>query len=193
MSEHVVQIRLDHRCHDVAADLGSQFVLVAAFADFDHRFDFFFDPCLENVCNLHGYTDSKETPKKKPATKKTATKKKRAAKKAPVNKSQAIRVYLKTHKNAGPKEVQAALAKKGIRVTDALVSNVKSSAKKKKAAATKARVAEKPAEHTPLQDMKEAGNLMVKAVELVISAGATEAKQLISTASEIVKKAQGKD
>ena len=129
--------------------------------------------------------------KMKTATKKTVTKK-RTAKKGAVNKSQSIRDYLNTHKNTGPKEVQAALAKKGIKVTEALVSNVKTNAKKKAAAKkVKVRVATKPVEHTPLQDMKEAGSLMVKAVELVISAGAAEAKQLISTASEIVKKAQG--
>ena len=130
--------------------------------------------------------------KMKTASKQTVTKKKSAAKKKPASKSQAIRDYLNTHKNAGPKEIQAALAKKGIKVTDAMVSNVKSNAKKKTAAkkATSQAVT-KPAEHTPLQDMKEAGSLMLKAVELVISAGTAEAKQLISTASEIVKKAQG--
>jgi arginine repressor len=137
----------------------------------------------------------KKTVKKKPARKKTVAKKKRAAKKKPVNKSQAIRDYLKTHKNAGSKEVQAALAKKGIKVTAALVSNVKSNAKKKKNTGTKVkvRVVKKAVERTPLQELKEAGSLMVKAVELVMSAGAAEAKQLISTAAEIVKKAQGED
>ena len=133
----------------------------------------------------------KKTPAKRPA-KKPVTKKKTAAKKTSVNKSEAIRDYLKTHKNAGPKEIRMALAKKGIKVTDALVSNVKSNAKKKTVAKkAKVRVAKKPAERSPVEDMKEAGSLMIKAVELVISAGAAEAKQLISTASEIVKKAQG--
>ena len=57
----------------------------------------------------------------------------------------------------------------------------------------KVRVKKKAAERSPVEDMKEAGSLMVKAVELVISAGAAEAKQLISTASEIVKKTRTED
>jgi hypothetical protein len=44
--------------------------------------------------------------KNKTVKKKPATKKKSAAKKTSVNKSQAIRDYLKTHKNAGPKEIR---------------------------------------------------------------------------------------
>jgi hypothetical protein len=132
----------------------------------------------------------KKTVKKKPTKKQAVAKKKPAAKKNPVSKSQAIRDYLNTHKNTGPKEVQAALAKKGIRVTDALVSNVKSNAKKKKAAGkkVKVRVVKKAVEHTPLQDVKQAGDLLIQAVELVVKAGAKEAQQLVGTASEVVKK-----
>jgi hypothetical protein len=71
---------------------------------------------------------------------------------------------------------------------------VKTNAKKKTVAKKKkVQVAEQPAERSPVEDMKEAGNLMIKAVELVISAGAAEAKQLISTASEIVKKTRTED
>ncbi len=50
----------------------------------------------------------------------TATKKKKK-----VNKSQAIRDYLEKKKDAGPKEVIAALKKKGVKVSIGLVSNVK--------------------------------------------------------------------
>jgi len=118
------------------------------------------------------------------------------AKKKTVNKSQAIRDHLKTHKNASPKEVQAALAKKGIQVTEALVSNVKSTAKKKQTKKTagkkiKVRVSKKAAECTALQDVKQAGDLLMHAVELVVKAGAKEAQQLVSTASEVVKKIRG--
>ena len=41
------------------------------------------------------------------------------------NKSEAIRVYLQDHPDAGPKDVRTALKKKGITVQSALVSNVK--------------------------------------------------------------------
>jgi arginine repressor len=136
----------------------------------------------------------KKTVQKKPGRKKTVAKKKRAAKKKPVSNSQAIRDYLKTHKNAGPKEIQAALAKKGIKVTAALVSNVKSNAKKKSAGTqAKVRVTKKAADRTPLQDVKEAGDLLMQAVELVVKAGAKEAQQLVSTASEVVKKIRSSD
>ena len=127
--------------------------------------------------------------KKRPASKKSITKKKTATKKT-VNKSQAIRDYLKTHRNAGPKEVQAALAKKGIKVTEALVSNVKSNAKKKKTPVNKVtdQDSKKAAQHTSLQDIKQAGGLFLQAVELVAKAGTKEAQQLVSRASEVVKK-----
>ncbi len=48
-----------------------------------------------------------------------------------ISKSQAIRNYLKTRPNAGPKEVIAALKKKNIEVAVGLVSNVKYSNKSK--------------------------------------------------------------
>jgi predicted phosphoribosyltransferase len=40
-------------------------------------------------------------------------------------KSTAIRAYLETHPGAGPKEIVTALAENGVKVTSALVSNVK--------------------------------------------------------------------
>ena len=54
--EHVVEIRLDHRRDDVAADLAGQLVLVAPFADLDDRLDLFLDASLEQVGDLHGFT-----------------------------------------------------------------------------------------------------------------------------------------
>ena len=48
-----------------------------------------------------------------------------AKKKAGVNKSQAIRDYLKKNPNAGPTEVCKELGKKGLKIAPALVSNVK--------------------------------------------------------------------
>ena len=48
-----------------------------------------------------------------------------AKKKSGVNKSQAIRDYLKAKPEAGPTEVVAEMKKKNIKITPALVSNVK--------------------------------------------------------------------
>jgi hypothetical protein len=68
--------------------------------------------------------------------KKATTKKKAAPKrKAPaekVNKSQAIRDYCEANPDAGPTEVAAELKKQGIQVSTAMVSTVKTLAKKRK-------------------------------------------------------------
>jgi hypothetical protein len=68
---------------------------------------------------------------KKAAAKKKA-KKKPAAKKKNVNKSAAIRDFMKKKPSAGPTAVSQALAKKGIKVSPSMVSNVKTTAAKKK-------------------------------------------------------------
>ena len=49
-----------------------------------------------------------------------------------VNKSRAIRDYCKANPEAGPTETAAALKKQGIQVSTAMVSTVKTQAKKKK-------------------------------------------------------------
>jgi len=62
-------------------------------------------------------------------------KKKTARKKAPakkVNKSQAIRDFMQANPTTGPTETAAALTKQGVKVSPAMVSQVKTSAKKKK-------------------------------------------------------------
>ena len=64
------------------------------------------------------------------------------AKKRSVNKSQAVRDYLAGQPNAMPKEVMAALAKKGIEVSRILVSTVKSKVNK---TGTVKKAAKKPA------------------------------------------------
>jgi hypothetical protein len=64
------------------------------------------------------------------------------AKKRSVNKSQAVRDYLSAQPNAMPKEVMAALAKKGIEVSRILVSTVKSKLNK---TGTAKNAAKKPA------------------------------------------------
>lgn len=63
------------------------------------------------------------------AKKKAGTPKKKAG---TPNKSQAIRDYYKAHPKAKPQEVAAELKKKGINVTTAFVSTIRSNSKKKK-------------------------------------------------------------
>ena len=61
------------------------------------------------------------------------------AKKQKVNKTQAVRDYLKAHPKAAPSEIAAALNKQGVKITAGHVSNIKSQINKmrktKKAAA----------------------------------------------------------
>ena len=59
---------------------------------------------------------------------------------------------------------------------------------KKKASKKKKAPRKKPVETEPLEDMKHAGDLMLQAVELVMNAGAKEAKQLVNMAADMVKK-----
>jgi hypothetical protein len=54
------------------------------------------------------------------------------AKKQKVNKSQAVRDYLKAHPTAMSSEIAAALNKKGIKITASHVANIKSQSKKKR-------------------------------------------------------------
>ena len=127
------------------------------------------------------------------------------AKKKASNKSDAVRKYVAANPSAGPTAVQEAMAKKGIEVSTALVSKIraesgstrprksakrsaKKTAKKAKRAGRAASANGRPAEETPLDDLKHAGNLMMEAVELVMKAGAAEAKQLVNLAADMVKK-----
>ena len=66
-------------------------------------------------------------------------KKKRPKKDTDVNKSQAIRDHMVACPEDGPKAIAAALGKKGIRVSAAFVSVVKSTDKKKTHRSAKAR------------------------------------------------------
>ena len=74
---------------------------------------------------------AKAAAKKKVVKKTPKVIRKRRSTRSGVNKSQAIRDYLQTSPNAGPKEVCGALAKMGIRVAPAQVSNVKTALAKK--------------------------------------------------------------
>ena len=122
------------------------------------------------------------------------------AKKKTVNKSAAIRSYIAKNPSAGPKAVQGALDKKGITVTESLVSQVKYASSSRKSKAVKKKMSlkkkarkrrstkKRTADRRPLDDIKHAGSLMMEAVELVTKAGATEAKHLINLAADMVKK-----
>ena len=69
--------------------------------------------------------------KKKAAPKKKATRKKKAPAES-VNKRQAIRDYAEANPTVGPTETAAALTEQGIPVSPAMVSTVKTQAKKKR-------------------------------------------------------------
>lgn len=58
----------------------------------------------------------------------------RMAKKQKVNKSQAVRDYLRANPKAGPKEIVAALRKKGIKITPGYVAGIKSKGGKRRMA-----------------------------------------------------------
>jgi len=92
-----------------------------------------------------------------------------------VNKSQAIRDYLEKKKDAGPKEVIAALKKKGIKVTIGLVSNVKTNSQTKPKKQRKNRTSTK---ELGVSDLRAAAKL-VKAL-----GGAKEAKAAIDALAE---------
>lgn len=61
---------------------------------------------------------------------------------AKVNKSQAIRDYLKVHPNAMPRDIAAELKGRGIKVSGALISSVKYGGKKTAKASTQRITAE---------------------------------------------------
>ena len=126
----------------------------------------------------------KKTASKKAAAKKTTPKK---TVKKKVSMSAEIRDYLEKKPAAGPKEVRTELAKKGIKVSEALVSNVKYQSSQKK---PKRKVVTKPqtTESQPLEDLQEAGALMVQAVDLVLKAGGKEASQLVKMAVDVVRR-----
>ena len=118
----------------------------------------------------------------------------KTAKKKRVSKTQAIRELLDKGENGSPTYIANALAKRGIKVSPAFVSTIKSQEKKKSGLSngrrsrtlsgrTKAAVAT-----TPLDDLKQASDLLLRAVDLVLCAGAKEARQLINMAEQMVDK-----
>jgi hypothetical protein len=106
-----------------------------------------------------------------------------AKRKRKVNKRAKILEYLDAHPDATGKVVSAELAKEGVKVSPEYVSTTKSSARSN----GKAKRGRK-AGSTSGGDMKQAGQLMVQAVELVMKAGYKEAQSLIEMAGEVVNK-----
>ena len=102
------------------------------------------------------------------------------AEKPEVNKSQAIRDYLKAHRKARAPEVVDALAKEGITVTIGLVNNVKANSKKRRRAVKKV-VATVAPTGIGVKEIKEA-LAFIKAVGSVDAA-----KQALAAAVEIKK------
>ena len=90
---------------------------------------------------------------------------------AKVNKSKEIRNYVTKHPTAPAKEVMAALAKRGVKVTVALIGNVKS-----KAGLTKSRKKpgrKKKATSTAGNDLNF--DALVDAKRLIVKAGSAQA------------------
>ena len=109
-----------------------------------------------------------------------------------VNKSAEIRAYLKDQPKAKPADVAAALNGRGIDVTAAYVSSIKTSSKKRRKSKTKRRTTAQAGKDTsPVQDVMSAGELMYQAVDLVMKAGVKEAKSLIEVAGKMVNKIRG--
>ena len=115
------------------------------------------------------------------------------AKKQNVNKSQAVRDYLKDHPGAVSSEIAAALNKKGVKITPSYVANIKTTINKtrtaKKAAKKKA-VAEAAAPAVVEKPMK-AGNTVtleqVKAVALTVKTlgGSVRLYELLGLIKEV--------
>ena len=108
--------------------------------------------------------------------------------KQPISKSAAIRKALKKSKNGSPTEIANVLNKQGVQVTAAYVSTIKASDKRKVGAPKRkpGRPARNAAASTPVEDLKEASELMLKAVDLVLKAGGKEARQLVGMATQLV-------
>lgn len=89
-------------------------------------------------------------------------------KKEKVNKSQAVRDYLRAHPGAKSSEIAAALTKRGITITPAHVANIKSKAQAKRSArkaATAAAVA--PASSAPSVEAASPTSLTLQHVKAV--------------------------
>ena len=131
--------------------------------------------------------------KKKASSKATSNGKK-------LSKTDAIRAALRQSANGSPSEVAEKLNKQGIKVTAQYVSTIKANDKRRAESGAPRRKPGRPAgtgkakavrattSASSNDDLKEASELMLHAVELVLRAGAKEAKQLIQVAEGMVDK-----
>ncbi len=125
-------------------------------------------------------THNKKQAAKRAAKKAAASEAKTVEKQPEVNKSQAIRDYLKANRKATAQEVVDALAKQGITVTVGLVTNVKSKSKKRRRAVKQVVAAVAPT-GIGVKEIKEA----LTFIKTVGSEAA--AKQALAAAVEIKK------
>jgi hypothetical protein len=115
------------------------------------------------------------------------------AKKQKVNKTQAVRDYLKTHPKAMSREIAAALNRQGIKITAGHVANIKSQSKKKrtvKKAAKKQAAAQAAAPAAVEQPAKAVVTVTlehVKAVALAVKTlgGPSRLNELLGLIKEI--------
>jgi hypothetical protein len=116
------------------------------------------------------------------------------AKKQKVNKSQAVRDYLKKHPNAMSGEIAAALTKQGVRITSGYVANIKTGIKKKrsvKQAVVAKPIAAVPASPAEPEKPVKAGATVtleqVKAVALTLKAlgGSVRLYELLGLIKEV--------
>ena len=117
------------------------------------------------------------------------------------SKTDAIRAELRTTKNGSPSLVAKKLNARGIKVTPQYVSTIKAADKRKAESGIPNRKPGRPVgsgikQQAKLaasgngapEDLKEASDLMLKAVELVLKAGAKEARQLVNVAESMVER-----
>jgi hypothetical protein len=110
---------------------------------------------------------------------------KKKRRKRRINKSAIIRDYIAEHPDMGPTAIAEDLRKRKIKVTATYVSDIK--AKMKTGAVPGKRGRKKAAANTSAtQDMMNAGQMMMSAIDLVMKAGYKEAKSMVEMASKMV-------
>ena len=107
-------------------------------------------------------------------------------------KTALIREALKSTQDGSPSLVAKKLNAQGIKVTPQYVSTIKAADKRKSLLGTPNRRPGRPVGSgtknslRPIDDLSQASELMLKAVELVLKAGGSEARQMITMAESMV-------
>lgn len=128
------------------------------------------------------------------------SKKRTAGKK--ISKTEAIRNALKDTKDGSPTLVAKKLNAQGIKVTPQYVSTIKASDKRRALSGEPSRRPGRPvgsgvknrtaSNGAQFDDLKQASELMLKAVELVLKAGGKEARRMITMAEGMVERLNDK-